>query len=70
MKHVKGLRDGVVQGLFSRSTAKLPDDVFIQDHARLLAPTSGRGGRPAPSRQGRGRRHRLDIDRARARVRP
>ena len=39
MKHVQELRDGFVQGVVSSSTAKLPDDVFIQDHARLLEPT-------------------------------
>ncbi len=39
MQHVQELRDGFVQGVVSRSTAKLPDDVFIQDYARLLEPT-------------------------------
>jgi dihydrolipoamide dehydrogenase len=39
MKHVQELRDGFVQGVVSSSTAKLPSDVFIQDHARLLEPT-------------------------------
>jgi len=39
MKHVQELRDGFVQGVVSRSTDKLPDDVFIQDYARLIEPT-------------------------------
>jgi dihydrolipoamide dehydrogenase len=39
MKHVQELRDGFVHGVVSRSTARLADDVFIQDHARLLEPT-------------------------------
>ena len=39
MKHVQELRDGFVQGVISRSTANLPKDVFIQEHARLLEPT-------------------------------
>lgn len=39
MKHVQELRDGFVQGVVSRSTDKLPDDVFIQEYARLLEPT-------------------------------
>mgnify|MGYP001344799531 CR=1 FL=1 len=39
MKHVQELRDGFVKGVVSRSTAKLPDDVFIRDYARLLEPT-------------------------------
>jgi len=67
MKYGRESRDGFVCGVVCRSTAKLPDDVFIQDHARLRAPTSGRGSRPALSRQGRCRGHRLDTDRACAR---
>ena len=39
MKHVQELRDGFVQGVVSRSTARMADDVFIQDYARLLEPT-------------------------------
>ena len=39
MKHVQELRDGFVQGVVSRSTAKLADDVFVQDYARLIEPT-------------------------------
>lgn len=39
MKHVQELRDGFVQGVVSRSTAKLPPDVFIQEYGRLLEPT-------------------------------
>jgi len=39
MKHVQELRDGFVHGVVSGSTAKLPADVFVQDHARLLEPT-------------------------------
>ena len=39
MKHVQELRDGFVHGVVSRSTANLPDDVFIQDYARLVEPT-------------------------------
>jgi len=39
MKHVQELRDGFVHGVVSRSTAKLSDDVFIQDYARLIEPT-------------------------------
>ena len=39
MKHVQELRDGFVQGVISRSTAKLSPDVFIQDYGRLLEPT-------------------------------
>jgi len=67
MNSVRELGDGFLWGVVCRSTAKLPDDVFIQDHARLRASTSGTGSRPALSRQGRGRGHRLDTDRARAR---
>jgi len=39
MKHIQELRDGFVHGVVSRSTAKLPDDVFIRDYARLIEPT-------------------------------
>jgi len=39
MKHVQELRDGFVKGVVSNSTAKLTDDVFIQEQARLLEPT-------------------------------
>jgi dihydrolipoamide dehydrogenase len=38
MKHVQELRDGFVQGVVSRSTDQLPEDVFIRDYARLLEP--------------------------------
>jgi hypothetical protein len=39
MRYVQELRVGFVQGVGSDSTAQLPDDVFIQDHGRLRAPT-------------------------------
>ena len=39
MKHIQELRDGFVHGVTSRSTANLPDDIFIQDYARLVEPT-------------------------------
>jgi H+/gluconate symporter-like permease len=38
MKHVRELRDGFVQGVVSRGTDQLPEDVFIRDYARLLEP--------------------------------
>lgn len=44
MKHVQELRDGFVHGVVSRSTANLPKDVFIQEHARLLEPTLVKAG--------------------------
>ena len=39
MKHVQELRVGFVHGVGSGSTTQLPDDVLIQDHERLRAPT-------------------------------
>jgi hypothetical protein len=38
MKHVQE-RVGFVHGVGSGSTTQLPDDVVIQDHGRLRAPT-------------------------------
>ncbi len=39
LEHVQDLRDTFVDRVLSSSTDDLPEDVFIQDHARFLEPT-------------------------------